>query len=46
LESFNNRGKLAKDLIGLLVVFDLSLDQLGEVAKGLGGVENLEKKLR
>ena len=41
LESLNDGGKLAEDLVGLLMVLDLGGNELGEVAKRLGGVEHL-----
>lgn len=41
LEALNKRGKLAEDLSSLLVVFDLSSDELRQVAQRLGGVKNL-----
>lgn len=41
LEALNNRRKLVKDLVGLLVVLNLGGNKLGEVAQRLGGVEYL-----
>lgn len=41
LQAFHNRGELTKDLVSLLVVFDLSSNQLREVTQRLGGIKNL-----
>lgn len=41
LQALDNRCELGEDLVGLLVVLDLSVDKLGEVAKGLRGIQNL-----
>lgn len=41
LEAFDDRRKLAENLICLLVVLNLSGDELGQVSEGLGGVEDL-----
>lgn len=41
LEALDNGGKLGEDLVGLLVVLDLSGNKLGKVAQGVGGVKNL-----
>lgn len=34
-------SQLGQDLVGLLVVFELGGDEIGEVAERLGGVEDL-----
>lgn len=41
LQSIYSRGKLAKNLIRLLVELKLSGDQIGQVAQGLGGIKDL-----
>ncbi len=41
LQPVNDGCQLAQNLVGLLVVLHLGGDQLGEVAQGLGGVEDL-----
>lgn len=43
LQSLNDGGKLAQDLIGLLVVLDLGGDEFGEVTERLRGVDDLAK---
>lgn len=43
LQALDDGGELLKDLIGLLVVFNLSGDELGEVAQGFGRVKDLFK---
>jgi hypothetical protein len=41
LQRINGRGKLAEDLIRLLVELKLSSDQISQVAQRLGGIKNL-----
>jgi hypothetical protein len=41
LQALNDGSELSKDLVGLLVVLNLSRDQLGQIAQRLGGVEDL-----
>jgi hypothetical protein len=41
LESVNDGGEFAEDFICFLVEFELGGDQVGKVAEGLGGVEDL-----
>jgi hypothetical protein len=41
LQRIHSRGKLAEDLIRLLVELKLSGDQIGQVAQGLGGIKDL-----
>ena len=41
LQALDGGGELAEDLVGLLVVLDLSCDKLGKVAQRLGGVDDL-----
>jgi len=41
LQLVHDRGQLRQDLVCLLVVFELCGDEVGEVAEGLGGVEDL-----
>ena len=41
LESLNDGGKLAENLVRLLMVLDLGGNELREVAERLGGVEDL-----
>ena len=43
LQLVHNRGKLRQNLVSLLVVFELGGDEVGEVAEGLGGVEDLDQ---
>lgn len=42
LQLVNNWGELGQDLVGLLVVFELGGDEIGEVAEGFGSVEDLQ----
>ena len=42
LQPLNDGSQLAQNFVGLLVVLGLRLDELGEVAQGLGGIEDLE----
>lgn len=42
LQAVDDGGKLAENLVGLLVVLNLSGDQISEVAEGLRGVKNLK----
>lgn len=41
LQAVHDRGKLAQDLVGLLVILNLGSDEIGEVAEGLRGVKDL-----
>lgn len=41
LQGINGGGKLAEDLIGLLVELELSSDQIGQVAQRLRGIKDL-----
>ena len=41
LEAINNWRKLAKNLVCLLVEFELGGNQVGEVSEGLGGIKDL-----
>jgi hypothetical protein len=41
LKRVNNRGQLAKNFVGSLVVFQLCSDKIGEVPQGLGGIKDL-----
>lgn len=41
LQAIYHRRKVAQDLIGLLVEFELGGDQIGEVTQRLGRVEDL-----
>jgi len=41
LQLFHNGSQLRQDLVCLLMVFELSGDEIGEVAERLGCVENL-----
>jgi hypothetical protein len=41
LEVVHDRGKFAKNLVGLLVEFQLCSNQVGKVAERLRGIENL-----
>lgn len=41
LQRIHGRGKLAEDLIRLLVELKLSGDQVGQVAQGLRGIKDL-----
>lgn len=41
LQLVHNWGKLRQNLVSLLVVFELGSDEVGEVAEGLGGIEDL-----
>jgi hypothetical protein len=43
LQLVHNRGQFRQDLVRLLVVFELGGDEVGEVAEGLGGIEDLLK---
>ena len=43
LKALNDGSKLSEDLVGLLVVLNLSRDQLGKIAQRLGGVEDLRR---
>lgn len=42
LQAINHRRQLAQDLISLLVVFELSSNEVCKVAKGLGGIKDLQ----
>lgn len=42
LQSIHSGGKLAEDFVGLLVELQLGGDQIGQVAKGFGGIKDLE----
>jgi hypothetical protein len=42
LQSIHSGGKLAEDFISLLVELKLGGNQIGQVAKGLGGIKDLE----
>ena len=42
LQSIHSGSKLAEDLVGLLVEFQLGGDQISQVAKGLRGIKDLE----
>lgn len=41
LQRIHSRGKLAQNLISLLVELELSGDQIGQIAQGLGGIKDL-----
>lgn len=41
LQLVDDRRQLRQNLVGLLVVFELGGDEVGEVAEGFGGVEDL-----
>lgn len=41
LQSVNDWGKLAKDLVCFLVELELSGDEIGEVAEGFWGIKDL-----
>lgn len=41
LKSLNDGRELTQQLVSLLVVLDLGGDELSQVTKGLGGVQNL-----
>ena len=41
LQAINHRRQLAQNLISFLVVFELSSNEVCEVAKGLRGIEDL-----
>jgi hypothetical protein len=41
LQALDDRGELLENLVGLLVVFNLSSDELGQIAQRLGGVKDL-----
>jgi hypothetical protein len=43
LQPLDDGSELAQNLIGPLVVLGLRADELGEVAQGLGGIENLDR---
>lgn len=41
LQTVNDRGKFTENLVGLLVELNLSSKELGQVAQGFGGIDNL-----
>jgi hypothetical protein len=41
LQLVHDRCQLRQDLVSLLVVFELGGDEIGKVAEGFGGVEDL-----
>lgn len=41
LQLVHDGSQLGQNLVGFLVVFELGSDEVGEVAEGLGGVEDL-----
>lgn len=41
LQCIHSRGKLAQNLVGLLVELELSSDEIGQIAQGLGGIKDL-----
>lgn len=41
LQRIHSRGELAQDLVGFLVELELSGNQIGQVAQGLGGIKDL-----
>ncbi len=41
LQLIHNRCQFGEDFVCLLMVFELSSDEIGEIAKGFGGVEDL-----
>jgi hypothetical protein len=43
LETLDDRSQLVQDLVSFFVILNLSSDKLCEVAKGFGGVQNLER---
>ena len=45
LQLVHDGSQLGQNLVGFLVVFELGGDEVGEVAEGLGGVEDLVVKL-
>lgn len=45
LKTLDDRSQLAQDLVGLLMVFNLSGDKLCEVAEGFRGIKNLVMRM-
>lgn len=45
LQLIHNGRQLRQNLVSLLVVFELGSDEIGEVAEGFGGIEDLGLQL-
>lgn len=44
LEAVYHWSKLAQNLLGLLVILNLSCDEVGKVAQGFRGIKNLVRR--
>lgn len=45
LKTINDRGKFTKNFICFLMELELGGDEIGEISKGLWGIENLDSSI-